>query len=81
MVSLGHSKDAVDLLIKGSATAYQFGYKTSGQMMPIWLAELPVRALNPIFTGAHLGVFAQGHDGRPVLGLARFTSVVYKSIA
>ena len=81
MVPLGDSNDPVDFLIKGSTTAYQFGYKTSGQVTPIFLGELAVQGLNPVFTGAHLGIFAQGYDGRPVLGPATFGSVAYKAIA
>jgi hypothetical protein len=81
VVPLGNSNDAVEFLIKSSTTAYEFSYKTSGHATPVSLGELAIQGLNPIFTGAHLGIFAQGYDGRPVLGPAKFASVAYKAIA
>lgn len=81
VVPLGNSKDAIDFLIKGSATAYEFGYKTPGHVAPAFIGELAVQGLNPIFTGAHIGIFAQGYDGRPVLSPANFMGVAYKAIA
>ena len=61
---------AIDFTIKARRQEYEFFYRLGSDMVSA--GTVPTQAFVPLFTGVHLGLFAQGADGRPSLSMAYF---------
>lgn len=70
--ALTAAQQPITFEIKATSSSYQFLYKLAGSSSFEEAGTIPNSLLNPIFTGAHLGVYAQGEDHRPCLNDAYF---------
>lgn len=61
----------VTFFVKARTLQYEFAFKIQGSETVV-AGTLPSDALKPLFTGVHLGVYAQGANDTPCLNSAYF---------
>jgi hypothetical protein len=62
----------VTFFVKARTLQYEFSFKIHGSSEAVVTGTLPSDALKPLFTGVHLGVYAQGVNDTPCLNSAYF---------
>lgn len=55
--------EPVTLYIKAAKNQYDFAYQLKGDKQ--WLGSVPSSAFVPLFTGVHIGLYAQGANEIP----------------
>ena len=64
------SGEPVTLYIKATKDLYEFAYKLKGDKQS--LGSVPTSAFTPLFTGVHIGLYAQGANEIPCRHSAYF---------